>query len=118
MLAMLVARAVGVAITFGLGWYYRSSALPLGMPAYLAMVLREYGATNPGEFFAVATEAFFGRALDFRDHEPELHRPLVAFYRQDPAVRFERLVSSEGMMKTPHGPVRIRLSTPPSGESS
>jgi Mlc titration factor MtfA (ptsG expression regulator) len=81
-------------------------------------VLREYGATNPGEFFAVATEAFFGRALDFRDHEPELHRPLVAFYRQDPAVRFERLVSSEGMMKTPHGPVRIRLSTPPSGESS
>lgn len=48
LLAMLVARAVGVAITFGLGWYYRSSALPLGMPAYLAMVLREYGATLLG----------------------------------------------------------------------
>ena len=28
-------------------------------------LLDDYGATDPGEFFAVATEAFFGRPVDF-----------------------------------------------------
>lgn len=49
--------------------------------------LDPYGATNVGEFFAVATEAFFEKALAFQVHEPSVYRELAAFYRQDPAAR-------------------------------
>jgi MtfA peptidase len=46
-----------------------------------------YGATNPAEFFAVVTEAFFGRPAALRRLHPELYEQLRAFYRQDPASR-------------------------------
>ncbi len=49
--------------------------------------LDRYAATSVGEFFAVATEAFFEKAVAFRAHEPEVYRELAAFYRQDPAAR-------------------------------
>jgi Mlc titration factor MtfA (ptsG expression regulator) len=52
-----------------------------------SLVLRPYAGTNPGEFFAVATEAFFCRPHALASGEPELYRELVAFYGQDPAVR-------------------------------
>ena len=48
-------------------------------------VLDDYGATNPPEFFAVATEAFFEKPLALRRKHPELYAELAAFYRQDPA---------------------------------
>ena len=44
-----------------------------------------YGATNPAEFFAVVTEAFFERPRRLRADHPELYAQLAAFYRQDPA---------------------------------
>ena len=50
-------------------------------------VLRPYAGTNPSEFFAVATEAFFDRGADLRDHKPDLYAVLQRFYRQDPAAR-------------------------------
>jgi Mlc titration factor MtfA (ptsG expression regulator) len=49
-------------------------------------VLDEYGATNPAEFFAVATESFFERPREMRDRHPELYDELKQFYRQDPAI--------------------------------
>ena len=49
--------------------------------------MRWYGATNPGEFFAVATEVFFGLPAELAAHEPELYDVLKRFYRQDPATR-------------------------------
>jgi Mlc titration factor MtfA (ptsG expression regulator) len=49
--------------------------------------LRGYGATNPAEFFAVATEAFFDTAAELRANEPALYDILAGFYRQDPAAR-------------------------------
>jgi Mlc titration factor MtfA (ptsG expression regulator) len=49
--------------------------------------MRWYGATNPGEFFAVATEVFFEQARDLALLEPELYDVLRRFYRQDPALR-------------------------------
>jgi len=49
--------------------------------------MRWYGATNPGEFFAVATEVFFEQSSELRDTEPDLYGVLARFYRQDPAVR-------------------------------
>ena len=44
-----------------------------------------YGATNPAEFFAVITEAFFERPRAMRARYPALYGQLSAFYRQDPA---------------------------------
>ena len=52
--------------------------------------LRPYAATNPSEFFAVATESFFDRPLDLRAAEPELYDVLRSYYRQDPAARVGR----------------------------
>ena len=49
--------------------------------------LDRYGATNPGEFFAVATEAFFCRAGRLRDEHPDLYGVLGEFFGQDPARR-------------------------------
>ncbi len=46
----------------------------------LRRVLREYGATNEAEFFAVATEAFFERPGDLRRRAPALYAELERFY--------------------------------------
>ena len=53
----------------------------LGLPT----VISTYGATNPGEFFAVATEAFFERPTHLRAMHPALYDQLRTFYGQDPA---------------------------------
>ena len=47
-------------------------------------VLDWYGATNPTEFFAVATEAFFERPRALKNRHPELYAELQKFFRQDP----------------------------------
>ena len=51
-------------------------------------VLDPYGATNPAEFFAVATETFFERPCELRAGHPEMYRELRRFYCQDPALYF------------------------------
>ncbi len=48
-------------------------------------VLDAYGATNPAEFFAVATETFFEKPVPLRRQHPELYEQLRLFYQQDPA---------------------------------
>ncbi|HVU62988.1 MAG TPA: M90 family metallopeptidase [Phycisphaerales bacterium] len=58
----------------------RASAL--GVPT----VLNPYGATNPGEFFAVASEAFFERPQELRSHHARLYDALRGYYKQDPAA--------------------------------
>jgi len=55
-----------------------------------ATLLRAYGATNPGEFFAVATECFFERPRAMRNEHPDLYDVLREYYGQDTAERFER----------------------------
>lgn len=48
-------------------------------------VIDEYGASDPIEFFAVATESFFELPASLREHYPDLYEELRAYYRQDPA---------------------------------
>ncbi len=48
-------------------------------------LLDTYGATNPAEFFAVATEAFFERPRALRARHPRLYTEFTRFFRQDPA---------------------------------
>jgi Mlc titration factor MtfA (ptsG expression regulator) len=50
----------------------------------LAMVLNDYGAKNPAEFFAVATECFFEKPRQLQEQHPDLYAKLKEFYRQDP----------------------------------
>jgi len=52
-----------------------------------ASLLDAYGATNPAEFFAVATECFFGQPGATKQRHPQLYDVLAAYYRQDPAAR-------------------------------
>jgi Mlc titration factor MtfA (ptsG expression regulator) len=50
-------------------------------------LLDPYGATNEGEFFAVATECFFTEPDALQGRHPELYELLRDYYRQDPARR-------------------------------
>lgn len=44
----------------------------------------EYGATEPAEFFAVATETFFEKPLQLQRKHPELYQELKRYYKLDP----------------------------------
>jgi Mlc titration factor MtfA (ptsG expression regulator) len=48
-------------------------------------LLDPYGAEDPAEFFAVATEAFFLVPAELEGEEPALYAVLRDYYRQDPA---------------------------------
>jgi Mlc titration factor MtfA (ptsG expression regulator) len=52
----------------------------------LPTLLNHYGATDPAEFFAVASEAFFEQGPRMLAEHPELYAELARFYRVDPAA--------------------------------
>ena len=49
--------------------------------------MRAYGATNPAEFFAVASEHFFETPKDLRKEMRAVYELLERFYGQDPLAR-------------------------------
>jgi Mlc titration factor MtfA (ptsG expression regulator) len=60
-------------------------------PVYEAVVVGEggevldpYAGVNPGEFFAVASEAFFDVPAELAAEHPDLYDVFAGFYRQDP----------------------------------
>ncbi|HEY0061867.1 MAG TPA: M90 family metallopeptidase [Telluria sp.] len=57
----------------------RSDAI-YGQPS----VMDHYGATNPAEFFAVATETFFEKPWQMSARHPDLFGELFKYYRVDP----------------------------------
>ena len=59
-------------------------ALRAAVEAGRPTVLDTYGATNPVEFFAVATEAFFERPRALRARHPQLYAEFSRYFRQDP----------------------------------
>ena len=60
-----------------------------------ATLLDDYGATNAGEFFAVATECFFEKARQMREKHPDLYGVLSCYYKQDTAERADRHIVEE-----------------------
>jgi MtfA peptidase len=58
--------------------------------------LDPYGATNPAEFFAVATEYFFDKPIRMQSRRRPLYELLQDFYKQDPAEREKRYRASKG----------------------
>jgi MtfA peptidase len=53
-------------------------------------VLDVYGATNPAEFFAVATECFFEKPVQMQRRHAALYDVLRDYYGQNTAERFAR----------------------------
>ncbi len=49
-------------------------------------VMDDYGATDPAEFFAVATETFFEKSRQMKKKHPELYAELRTYYKLDPAT--------------------------------
>ncbi len=47
-------------------------------------VMNSYGATNPAEFFAVATETFFEKPHQLLKNHPALYEQLQRYYQLDP----------------------------------
>jgi len=47
-------------------------------------VLDSYGATNPAEFFAVATETFYEKPTQLKNKHPKLYALFVKYYGLDP----------------------------------
>jgi Mlc titration factor MtfA (ptsG expression regulator) len=47
-------------------------------------LMDHYGATNPAEFFAVATETFFEKPRQMANNHTELFETLKSYYRVDP----------------------------------
>ena len=47
-------------------------------------VMVDYGATNPAEFFAVATATFFEKPRQLKKRHPELYTKLRGYYKVDP----------------------------------
>jgi Mlc titration factor MtfA (ptsG expression regulator) len=47
-------------------------------------VIDGYGATNPAEFFAVATETFYEKPEQLNEQYPEVYQQLKNYYRVDP----------------------------------
>ena len=47
-------------------------------------VIDPYGATNPAEFFAVATETFYEKPKQLIEHYPEVYEQLRSYYCVDP----------------------------------
>lgn len=45
-----------------------------------------YGATNPAEFFAVASEVFFEKSQALSHEHPKLYQQLALYYRVDPTL--------------------------------
>jgi len=69
--------------------HYRPWAQVLGkcfqqLQARSSPVLRDYGASAPEEFFAVATEVYFERPAALRREAPDLYEELHRFYGWDP----------------------------------
>jgi Mlc titration factor MtfA (ptsG expression regulator) len=63
----------------------RLRALAGGLdPAAGPALLGEYGATDPAEFFAVASEVFFEQPGRMAAEHPALYAELAAYYRVDP----------------------------------
>lgn len=56
----------------------------------IATLLDDYGATDPGEFFAVSVECFFEKPRQLLRKHPDLYEVLRDYFQQDPARRLGR----------------------------
>jgi Mlc titration factor MtfA (ptsG expression regulator) len=65
--------------------------------------LDPYAATDPAEFFAVSSEAFFVHPEPLADAMPEWYALLKAFYRQDTVARRRPAMAGRALIGLPPG---------------
>ena len=58
-------------------------------------MLDPYGRTNEGEFFAVATEAFFEKPRQMKRRHPQLYDLFRDYFQQDPEARLRRAMGPD-----------------------
>jgi Mlc titration factor MtfA (ptsG expression regulator) len=75
-----------------------------------ATVLDVYGATNPAEFFAVASEAFYEKPTQLKNGHSALYEVLRDYYRFDTA---ERVVQRQAWAHLHGGSGHSSISRPP-----
>lgn len=56
---------------------------------------RDYGATNPREFFAVAVEHFFEAPAEFEQNLPNMYREMCLLLNQDPVSKIYRGINPQ-----------------------
>lgn len=61
-------------------------ALQNKMSKHDRSLMSTYGATNPAEFFAVATETFFEKSEQMKKKHPKLYDELKDYYKLDPVA--------------------------------
>ena len=66
---------------FAAAWRQHRDAVASGRDTWLD----PYGAEDPGEFFATASELFFSAGAALAAEHPAVHQQLLAFYRMDPS---------------------------------
>ncbi len=71
-------------------------------------LLDPYGAGDPSEFFAVATESFFERPLALRREHAALYEELARYYCVDPALWSPAAASASTPARMRGGRVRRR----------
>jgi Mlc titration factor MtfA (ptsG expression regulator) len=64
-------------------------------------LLRDYAATDTGEFFAVAAEVFFDRPTAMEGAKPQLYAVLRDYFRTDPAARRTRTIWEDRQRASP-----------------
>ncbi len=71
-----------------------------------ATLLDDYGATDPGEFFAVAVECFFEKPIQLCKRHADLYEVLRGYFGQDPAqrLRMSRRDGIDGEATVPSEP--------------
>ena len=78
--------AAGVPVSAGAdAWHALMERERKRLARGVGKVLDPYGADDPAEFFAVATEAFFEAGGGLKRERPELYDALMKFYGQDTA---------------------------------
>ncbi len=73
-----------------------------------------YGAGDPAEFFAVATESFFERPLALRREYPDLYDEMARYYRVDPGA-WQTSGRASAPVAAVSKPRRARTRRPPRG---
>lgn len=78
-------------------------------------VLDHYGASDPAEFFAVATETFFEKPHQMAEHHAALYEQFEKYYRVDPRAW---LVPPDAVREQEIGPDRLSLLSSPATHQS
>ena len=75
-------------------WWGISSEEFQKLEKHEASFFRDYGGTNPQEFFSVCVECFFEAPVEFKDKHPEIYRQTCILLNQDPSGNYATITEA------------------------